>query len=511
MSLRKQINEVNRTRRRLASWLDRHPHGPTHYTSMFDPMEENIAGKLGTRASAVGIALTEPPLSTPVKAFLYEESLLKPWSTDGRRPIDDFIAKQARREHPLGRRFLTALAQSTPRIWEIVDIDPGSSLLIRPLREKSLPEEKIRQVYDILASKSAALDDYLFARVLPMPEGRIFATSILPVSRSEALALSRTSEKTLVQASFVAWGAAVLCELASLDIDERESPSMQSQNSAVFEESRFAGNTATHGSSASTESTRTESAKSEQTNQHANGKQTQNQDPVLPENRAKLLERIRKLFAMAQETEASPYEAEIALRRCQKLMMRYGIQESDLHTSQFSSETFRAGNRVPMHIKWLATSIELLHCVLFVTGGREGPEFRGFDIDVKVAKLTMEYLENATERSLAARRNSGKFPPGRSAAYDYRVSFAMEVHNRVVSLVAERNVAEAAATVTGTALAVKKRQIVEHECAQDLVTSTARYNGARPGDAADAGRFDGSKVSLDPQVETERRTVIESF
>ncbi|MBX2881045.1 MAG: DUF2786 domain-containing protein [Granulosicoccus sp.] len=246
----------------------------------------------------------------------------------------------------------------------------------------------------------------------------------------------------------------------------------------------------------------------------ASSHQGDSQNPSQPHNterpmdREKLLDRIRKLFAMAQATEASPHEAEIALRRCQKLMMRYGIKESDLHTSQFSSEIFRSGQRVPMHIRWLGTAVENLHTVLFVTGGPQGPEFRGFEVDVQVARLTMEYLENATERSLTARRRGGAFPPGRSAAYDYRVSFAMEIYRRVDALVAERDETERTMTGTGQSLTIRKKKLVEAECAQDLMTTSTRYSGARPGEAAEAGRADGAKVSLDPQVGTDRQKAL---
>ena len=47
-----------------------------------------------------------------------------------------------------------------------------------------------------------------------------------------------------------------------------------------------------------------------------------------PLERQKLLERIRKLYAMAQEADSSPHEAEIALRRCQSLMQRFGVSEA---------------------------------------------------------------------------------------------------------------------------------------------------------------------------------------
>ena len=215
--------------------------------------------------------------------------------------------------------------------------------------------------------------------------------------------------------------------------------------------------------------------------------------------RERLLERVRKLYAMARETEASPREAEIALRRCQSLMARFGIAESDLETSAFGAAA-SPRRSVAMHVRYFGSAVAALHDVLFVTGGAHGVEFRGYGIDVQVARLTLEYLEGAVERSLAARRRAGGFPAGRSAAYDYRVAFASEVYARVDAIVAERCRAERAASSAGTALTVRKREIVERECGAGLATRTARHRGARDRDAADAGRADGGEVSLDPQV-----------
>ena len=131
-------------------------------------------------------------------------------------------------------------------------------------------------------------------------------------------------------------------------------------------------------------------------------------------------------------------------------------------------------------------------------GGESGVEFRGYGIDAEAARLTLEYLEGAVEHALGARRRAGGFPAGRSAAYDYRIGFASEVHARVVVIVAERAAAERATSGTGTALAVRKREIVERECGAGLRTARSRHRGPR--DAAAAGRTDGSRVSLDPQV-----------
>jgi len=219
--------------------------------------------------------------------------------------------------------------------------------------------------------------------------------------------------------------------------------------------------------------------------------------------RERLLERVRKLFAMAQESEASPHEAEIALRRCQSLMARYGITEADLETSAFANARFDTGRSVAMHVKYLASAVSRLHDVLFVTGAGGFAEFRGYEVDANVARLTLQYLLDEVERALKARKRGGTFPAGRAAAYDYRIGFAMEVDRRVIALVEERDRDQrraASSTGTGTALAIRKREIVQRECGGDLRTSRFRGRGARDAEARAAGRNDGSRVSLDRQV-----------
>ena len=72
---------------------------------------------------------------------------------------------------------------------------------------------------------------------------------------------------------------------------------------------------------------------------------------------------------------------------------------------------------------------------------------------------------------------------------------------RIEAIVEERERAERTASTTGTALTVRKREIVDRECGQDLVKTYARTRGARHADAVAAGREDGARVSLDAQVE----------
>ena len=237
------------------------------------------------------------------------------------------------------------------------------------------------------------------------------------------------------------------------------------------------------------------------------------------DDREKLLARIRKLYAMSRESESSPHEAEIAMRRCQSLMARFGIHESDLETSEFGAssigKSFRA---VPTYVGVLGSAVALLHDCLCVQG--QTIEFRGFSIDAEVASMTYGYLIEVMERSLKTRKSEGSVAPGRSAAFDYRVGFALAVLARARQIDRDRRAdeeaARAAASTAGmqgaagsqTSLVVRKCEIVRENCMEGLTTGRPKRVRYRNGAAHDAGTNDGEQVSLDKQIDTARYTAI---
>jgi len=227
-------------------------------------------------------------------------------------------------------------------------------------------------------------------------------------------------------------------------------------------------------------------------------------------DREKLLDRIRRLYAMSRETQTSPHEAEIAMRRCQSLMAKFGVTEKDLETSDFgSADIGRTLRVVPTYVSVLGSSVALLHDCLCVHTGTI--EFRGFAIDAEVAKLTYAYLETSMERSLKQRKAEGSVAPGRSASFDYRVGFALSVSRRCQAIDAERKAAARvaassnAAGGTGTSLVVRKLELVREACSHDLSGSRRRKVRYRDGAAHSAGSSDGSKVSLNEQMPGERQ------
>ena len=231
-------------------------------------------------------------------------------------------------------------------------------------------------------------------------------------------------------------------------------------------------------------------------------------------NREKLLGRIRKLYAMSRENESSPHEAEIAMRRCQSLMSRFGITEQDLETSEFGAsrigKDFRA---IPGYIGVLGSAVALLHDCICVRSSTI--EFRGFSIDAQVASMTFDYLSSAMERSLKEHKRRGSIAPGRSASFDYRVGFAVAVLARARHLDSERRAAEMSAQTDGnssaepgSSLVVRKLEMVRNSCMEGLVTRRAARVRYRDGAAHATGSSDGSRVSLDRQVGNAARKAV---
>lgn len=231
-------------------------------------------------------------------------------------------------------------------------------------------------------------------------------------------------------------------------------------------------------------------------------------------DREKIISRVRKLYAMSQEADSSPHEAEIALRRCQSLMAKFGVTINELETSEFGSSTIgKSFRNVPSYVTLLSSAVALLHDCLCVDSGEI--EFRGYSIDAEVATLTYNYLVSSMERSLQQRKKEGAVLPGRSASFDYRVGFGVSVLNRCRSIHDERLKAESEARQNakndpnyGSSLVVRKRELVEEHCTSDIQGSRKRTVRFRSGSAHTAGAADGSNVSLDNQIASEQKSAI---
>lgn len=211
---------------------------------------------------------------------------------------------------------------------------------------------------------------------------------------------------------------------------------------------------------------------------------------------------MRKLYAMSQESAASPHEAEIALRRCQSLMQRFGLTEADLATSSIGHAVVREPwVKVPAHVQILCAASALLHdCLAIDNAGVM--EFRGYQLDADVAAMTYDYLATSIESSLRQRKRLGQVAAGRSASYDYRIGFASTVLDRSRAIDAERHRVDASTgrESGGTTLAVRKLERVRALCESEPLYSHTNKIRFRRGHAHSVGARDGSMVSLNARL-----------
>ena len=119
----------------------------------------------------------------------------------------------------------------------------------------------------------------------------------------------------------------------------------------------------------------------------------------MSDDNSKVLERIEKLMAMAEQGEASPHEAAIALKRAQALMNKHGLNATDVALNQVKEE--EAGMlcknraRLPEYLSMLVTIIgNVFECRATYLQGYYGTsvKFYGFGADPVLAKYALHVL-----------------------------------------------------------------------------------------------------------------------
>ena len=235
------------------------------------------------------------------------------------------------------------------------------------------------------------------------------------------------------------------------------------------------------------------------------------------DNKAKLVERARKLYAMSQDS-SSPAEAEIAQRRVTKMMEEHGITAADLDDATTAFGKVAAGKRYKQRPTWygvLSMGVAKYHdCQIETIDGMS--TFKGFEKDVAVAPLTLDYLVGTMERGVKRYQKENKSSDPfdywkvtpRQMGSSYRNGFASEMQTILYNIVAERTKEQRAALESdgaGTALVIQKNKLVEGEFGVQL-TKKANMRYYSEG-ATNAGRAAAQNTSLSKQVggSTQRR------
>lgn len=216
----------------------------------------------------------------------------------------------------------------------------------------------------------------------------------------------------------------------------------------------------------------------------------------------KAIDKIQKLLAMANDT-SSPNEALLAANRARKLMDKYQLSQEDIESkigSQFL-ETGISSNKTRIFLweKYLASAAGSMNdCRSVIRRGRNQVSFlfQGFKPDAIVAKMTMDYLTKAAQRT---KKELGV--KGLSESNLFMQGFSGEVLNRANEIKRERE--KQFVSNTGTELVLLKMTEIQKHFGE--LNSCRNHKPRAPlsrseREAYSQGLQAGESISLDKQV-----------
>lgn len=204
----------------------------------------------------------------------------------------------------------------------------------------------------------------------------------------------------------------------------------------------------------------------------------------------KILDRIRKLLAMAGDT-ASPNEAAIAAKRARHLMDQYQVAEMDLRTT--NEADFGTADQLYMG-SWhgmLGIAMGRLNDVNVRQVNENGfalLRFEGYLVDAVTAKELWLYLAAQCEQQ--AKKVRGRKD-------DYHRGFASGVQQQVRDILKDR---EQIKTANGTSLVLCKRNQVTQRYGEQ---QTRRVSGRKSANFT-RGQEAGLKAGLNRQVRSNK-------
>ena len=215
----------------------------------------------------------------------------------------------------------------------------------------------------------------------------------------------------------------------------------------------------------------------------------------------KIIDRIRKLLAMSEDT-GSPNEAAIAAGRAAKLMQQYNLDHADVILTTASEDSITenastvAHKAVPQWIASLIVPVANLHdCEArykYLPNDARAAEFLGMQEDVLVATYVFEYLIGEINRLAERFKARCGGTASRKDLNDFRLGASFGVLSVLETMQREKAAAEANHSA-GKALVVVKHQLIQQK--YDIRYSNTRST-YRPSASHEAGLAAGASVSI---------------
>ena len=180
-SARKTQKETDQAIRHLMDYVCNTPPWPGLFDGLMDQMIGPIASKLDRETGDVTDELLDGPLHSIAWGFLFEEMISVEWHGEG-CATTEYLKRRGWREGPHGKRYLRALADSSVKLWKIMEVQPGEWIDLRLYGTRNKPQRVIERS----ASEQLVAGDCLVARVMSLGKQLGLSGAPLLVSQEQA-------------------------------------------------------------------------------------------------------------------------------------------------------------------------------------------------------------------------------------------------------------------------------------------------------------------------------------
>lgn len=234
----------------------------------------------------------------------------------------------------------------------------------------------------------------------------------------------------------------------------------------------------------------------------------------------KIIDRVKKMMALANCSGAAEGERDNALRMAYNLLAKHNLSMSQVETSNSTPAEQRESQKATFVVYPWARSIaslvgSLFFCNYYFMRHGEGKQashvFIGKVSNAATAQYMSEFVVKSVCREAARLYGSAIAPEARCFA----IGVVRKLQERVNEIKTSLNKEiDSEQKVTGTALAIVNLDKAEKEAnalwlaeqGVKLRTSASRQKGVTDSDAYHAGKDFGARVSLSPQVGASRNT-----
>lgn len=177
----------------------------------------------------------------------------------------------------------------------------------------------------------------------------------------------------------------------------------------------------------------------------------------------RLLERIKKMFTLANDPGAAEGEAENAMRMANKLLEKHNLNIADLHTSDAVTIKFEDGVR-NVWVKHLYNCIAPVYSCGFFVQGSEQCLLVGTESDTVTASIVIHGLIENINRA------------GKGKGVGFKNGAVMEISRQCKEIIVAR---KASPVISGTGLVLSKVYDAKYDKVREMMESLNLGKGRR--------------------------------